>query len=396
MELRVLNWNIGGAKVLEQKTKPERDNVKSEINQDLMSLINDNRPDIVTLQEVVAYKQPGDKDVINIIDVEKIDKLGYKYFFIPLIDSLGFSSQAKWKKISKDSDWDENTYFSQGNAMLFHKEVALFPFWDLSRPTEKSPGKRLLTILEQQKKNPVPDFTCKFDHDFQNLLVEHIHLEGGVYFGDRDTEPRAALVGHLILPSPVQNDPKPIDVFIINIHLVTIMKERVGIPAIDTKAAELRIKQLDVIFDGIISRYNSWFEDGFPDRGKKREPEDWETFKRHHPVWLLCGDFNFTESSHEYSYILRRNFIDTTPAERRDNITSNSLGEKIVHKGTKTSGPRNPATLTLDYIFAGPKYVAFDPLFSIQGMQNNKVDHNITSSDHYPLISSIPLFMIRT
>ena len=394
MELRVLNWNIGGAKVLEQKTEDERDKVEKEINEDLRSLIENNRPDIVTLQEVAAYKQPKHKNVINTINIEKIGELGYKFFFIPLIDSLGFSSQAKWKKISKDSDWDENTYFSQGNAMLFHKDVALFPFWDLSKPTEKSPGIRLLTILEQQKKNPVPDFTCKFDHDFQNLLIEHIHLEGGVYFGDRDTEPRAALVGHIILDSPLPNDPKPIDVFVINIHLVTTMKERVGIPMIDTKAAELRIKQLDVIFDGIISRYNSWFEDGFPDRGVKRSPEKSETFERHHPIWLLCGDFNFTENSHEYNYIIRRNFVDTTPPSRREDIIWQH-GRSVEHKGTKASGSGNPATLTLDYIFAGPKYVSFDPLFSVKRMHDNRVDHNITSSDHYPLISKIPLFMVR-
>ena len=95
------------------------------------------------------------------------------------------------------------------------------------------------------------------------------------------------------------------------------MKERVGIPAIDTKATELRIKQLDEIFDGIISRYNSWFDDGFPHRGEKRKPELWETFDRHKPVWLLCGDFNFTENCLEYDYIMRRNFIDTTLPERR-------------------------------------------------------------------------------
>lgn len=395
MELKVLNWNIGGAKMLEQKTEPERTQVRSEINNDLKSLIEENRPDIVTLQEVVAYKQPSDIDIVNIMDTKEISDFGYKCFFFPLIDSLGFSSQAKWKKVIKDSDWDENTYFAQGNAMLFHKNMNLFPFWDLSKAGEKSPGKRLCTILDQQKTNPVVDLTREIDNNYQNYLFEHIHLEGGVYFGDRDTEPRAALVGHLILKSPVPNDRRPIDVFVINIHLLTTMKEREGIPAIDTKATELRIKQLDVIFDGIISRYNSWFEDGFPDRGEKRKPKQWEAFKRHHPVWLLCGDFNFTENSHEYNYVIRRNFMDTTPQERRREITHDESGAATEHKGTKASGAHNPATLTLDYIFAGPKFVAFDPLFSVDEMWDNKVEHRITSSDHYPLISKIPLFMVR-
>lgn len=392
MNITVLNWNIGGAKVLESKTEDKRNKVKKDINDNLQNLIKHNEPDIVTLQEVVAYKQPSDIDVINIVDKNKIDELGYKCFFFPLIDSLGFSSQDKWKKIAKNSDWNQNTYFAQGNAMLFRKNAPLFPFWDLSRPDQISPGQRLLTILEQQKTNPVADYL--FDSDFQNYLIEHIHLEGGVYFGDRDTEPRAALVAHLILESLYPGDPKPIDVFVINVHLVTIKKERVGIPSEDTRATKLRIKQLDDVFNGIISILNSWFDDKFPHRGEKRESEDWETFERHQPVWILCGDFNFTENSDEYDYIMRRNFIDTTPPERRKQITPGPNGN-LNHSGTKAKGAGNPAALTLDYIFAGPKFVALDPLFSDAGMLDNSVNHNIMSSDHFPIISKIPLFMVK-
>lgn len=394
MNITVLNWNIGGAKVLESKTKDKRNKIEKDINDNLRNLILKNNPDIVTLQEVVAYKQPSDMDVINIVDKNKIDELGYKCFFFPLIDSLGFSSQAKWKKIAENSDWNQNTYFAQGNAMLFRKDAPLFPFWDLSRPNQTSPGQRLLTIVEQQKTNPVATLTSEFDNNFQNYLIEHIHLEGGVYFGDRDTEPRAALVAHLILKSLYPDNPEPIDVFVVNVHLVTIKKERVGIPSEDTRATKLRIKQLDDVFNGIISRLNSWFDDKFPHRGEKRESEDWETFERHPPVWILCGDFNFTENSDEYDYIMRRNFIDTTPPQRRKQITPGPNGP-IQHDGTKAKGAGNPATLTLDYIFAGPKFVAFDPLFSDAGMLDNIVNHNIMSSDHFPIISKIPLFMVK-
>lgn len=398
MEIIVLNWNIGGAKVLEQKTQNKRDEVKNEINGDLQALIRDNKPDVVTLQEVVAYKQPSDIDIINIIDKNKIDELGYQCFFFPLINSLGFSSQDKWKKILKNSDWDNNTYFAQGNGMLFRKSAPLFPCCDLSKPKQTSPGKRLLTILEKQKANPVGDLTREIENNYQNFLIELIHLERGVYFGDRDTEPRVALVSHLILESPVPDDPKPIDVFVVNVHLVTIMKERVGIPSKDAEATRLRINQLDAIFNAIISRYYLWFEDGFPQRGVKRKPNEWgkwENNKRHRPVWLLCGDFNFTENSVEYDYIMQRNFIDTTPPERRKGIILDVAGKPIEHNGTKAKGTGNPATLTLDYIFAGPKFVALNPLFKDAGMLDNTVNHNITSSDHFPIISRIPLFMVR-
>lgn len=398
MEIILLNWNIGGAKVLEQKCRKRRDIVKKEINLDLANLIKKNKPDIVTLQEVVAYKQPSDKDLTNIIDKDKIGKLGYNCFFFPLIDSLGFSSQDKWEKIKKDSDWDKNSYFSQGNGMLFRKNAPLFPCCDLSKPEEVSPGQRLLTILEQQKGNPVGDLEREIENNYQNFLMEKTPLTMGSYFGDRNTEPRVAIVSHLILKSPVPDDPKPIDIFILNVHLVTLMKERVGIPSKDAEATKLRINQLTAIFDDTISRFNSWYEDGFPQRGIKRDPKDckkWETFNRHKPVWLLCGDFNFTEKSVEYDYIMRRNFIDTTLAERRKGITHSRKGIRIDHDGTKAKGAKNPATLTLDYIFAGPKFVAFDPLFKDAAMLDNIVDHTVFSSDHFPIISKIPLFMVK-
>lgn len=417
MEIRVLNWNIGGAKVLEQKCMKMRGKVKTEINADLQRLLKKNDPDIVTLQEVVAYKQPSDDNLYNIIDKRAIDKLGYKSFFFPLIDSLGFSSQDKWEKIkkgkscdknchsrdtncpdenTKGSDWHKDSYFAQGNGMLFRKNAPLFPCCDLSKPDEKTPGRRLLTIIEQQK--VISDIKREVDNDYQNYLVEKSPLTRGSYFGDRDTEPRVAIVSHLIYKSPVQHDSKPIDIFVVNVHLTTIMKERVGIPYKDAKATSLRIDQLTAIFNDIISRFNSWYEDGFPQRGVKRTSKDcqeWETIERHHPVWLLCGDFNFTERSPEYEYIIRSNFIDTTPRERRTKTVHDTNGKPISHNGTKTSGAGNPATLTLDYIFAGPKFVALDPLFNDQEMLDNRVDHSVSSSDHYPLISRIPLFMVR-
>jgi endonuclease/exonuclease/phosphatase family metal-dependent hydrolase len=419
MEIKVLNWNIGGAKVLEQKCIKMREKVKKEINHDLQKLLKKNTPDIVTLQEVVTYKQPSDSHMNNIIDKKSIDKLGYKCFFFPFIDSLGFSSQDKWEKIkngkcceqncssrdsncpdlsTKGSDWDKKSYFAQGNGMLFRKDAPLFPCCDLSKPGEVSPGQRLLTILEQQKINPVGDIKREIDNDFQNYLIEKTPLTRGSYFGDRDTEPRAAIVSHLIYKSPIPGDSRPIDIFVVNVHLTTIMKERVGIPSKDTEATRLRIDQLTAIFDEIISRFNSWYEDGFPQRGVKRKPtdcENWETIERHHPVWLLCGDFNFTEKSLEHDFILRRNFIDTTPTGRRTATVMSYHGKPIRHNGTKTSGAGNPATLTLDYIFAGPKFVALDPLFTDSEMLDNIVDHSVFSSDHYPIISNIPLFMVR-
>ena len=64
--------------MLEQKCVELREEVKDEITNDLQKLLKEKTPDIVTLQEVVSYKQPADNDMINIIDKERIDELGYK------------------------------------------------------------------------------------------------------------------------------------------------------------------------------------------------------------------------------------------------------------------------------------------------------------------------------
>ncbi|MBN1866360.1 endonuclease/exonuclease/phosphatase family protein [Candidatus Sumerlaeota bacterium] len=394
MEIKVLNWNIGGAKFLEQKKRPQRDEVRRQLNEALAGLLRKYEPDVVTLQEVVRYKEPADHAVIDLID----DITGYTYYAFPLIDSLLFSSQAKWNKVKEGSDWHRHTYFAQGNAMMFKENAALFPVWDLSKIGEKSPGRQRLDFLSQfepQSSRVTSDLELLTAQQRavqdKKYLIEHVHLDSGLYFGDRNTEPRAALVAHLIL-DPLADTPdstrcdrcRPLDVFIVNLHLTTIMKERVGIPNMDSEAVRIRGSQLNTVFDGIVSRYNSWADDGYPQRGKKRDEEDWETFERHKPVWILCGDFNFTEESDEYDFIKRRNFIDTTPEK----------GRRTQHgTGTKTSGAGNRPTLTLDYIFAGPKFIAFDPLFEQAGINRNLVDHDVRASDHYPVFSRLPLLL---
>ncbi len=365
MNLRftVLNWNVGGAKFLEEKTKSERERTRTKINEALIAILTDRemgpKPDVVTLQEIVRYRERDDEKVRDLFD----EIPGYCYFPFPLIDSNLLSSKAKWNKIKGNSDWHDATYFAQGNAFLIKEGCPHFPVWDLSNVDQPRPGKSK-------------------DH-----FIELVHLDTGLYFGDRNTEPRAALVAHFIYdpgdrPGTMKNDiRKPLDIFVINLHLTTLMMEREGVPEIDALAAKMRQAQLDVIFNGIVSRYNSWRQGGYRERGEKREPEPQESFKRHSPVWVMAGDFNFTEESAEYAFIKRMNFIDTVP--KRGKRTQ--WGQ-----GTKASGVGNDPTLTLDYIFAGPRFVSLDPAIYVQ---SNRVihDHSIRASDHYPVLSSMTL-----
>jgi len=357
MRFTILNWNIGGAKFLEEKSRDQRQRTRRTLNDALKGLITSQgaSPDVITLQEIVRYKEPDDVEIQDLLGPIE----GYRYLPFTLIDTNVVSSRAKWNKVLGGSDWHASTYFSQGNAFLVRKNSPVFPVWDLSSLRQPSPA-------------------TDRDH-----FVEHVHLDSGLYFGDRNTEPRAALVLHLIYdPAPKRATGRPVDIFVVNLHLTTLMKEREGVPEIDTLASRTRLGQLDIVFNGIISRYNSWRQDGYPERGKERTPADAEDFRRHSPVWILAGDFNFTEESDEYMYIKKRNFIDTVPHARKETQWGN---------GTKAKGVGNDPTLTLDYIFAGPKFVSLDPVIEAKGMNDNQIihDHSYRASDHYPVYSRI-------
>jgi len=355
MKFTVLNWNIGGAKFLGEKSVGKRQEARDRINSALATLVAEHAPDVVTLQEIVRYQQPDDVEIHDILNALP----GYRYFPLTLIDTNLVSSKAKWRKVLRNSDWDPSTYFAQGNAYLVRKDSPVFPLWDLSSLNQK---------------------TRATDKDH---FVEHVHLYSGLYFGDRNTEPRTASVMHFICnPGPQGAPAMPVDIFVVNLHLTTLVMEREGVPQIDTLAAQTRLAQLDIVFNGIVSRYNAWRQEGYTDRGKERQPDPHEDFHRHSPVWILAGDFNFTEESDEYMFINKHNYIDTVP--RRGKMSSHGIG-------TKAKGVGNDPTLTLDYIFAGPKFVSLDAMIEDTGFKNNKVIHDphLRASDHYPVLSVI-------
>jgi endonuclease/exonuclease/phosphatase family metal-dependent hydrolase len=209
--------------------------------------------------------------------------------------------------------------------------------------------------------------------------IEKVHLDSGLYFGDRNTEPRAALVAHFIIKPKGKGEQIPLDIFVVNLHLTTLTMEREGIPEIDLSASKIRQSQLDIIFRGIVSRYNTWKTQGFPVRGERRKAKKWESFKRHQPLWILAGDFNFTEESVEYNSIKNLNFIDVI----------NQKGS-----GTKSKGVGSNPTLTVDYIFAGPEFISLDPIITKEKIKSNVVIHRQDVkkiSDHFPMFASIPL-----
>ncbi len=231
MDFTILNWNIGGAKYLEKK-EAEREQFRRELNNQLKALIEERSPHVVTLQEIVRYghTQENRNELIDPID-------GYCYYSFPLIDTHRLSSEAKWDKVRKLGGWARSAYFAQGNAVLIR---------------EKGVGHCCVWELPKKPISPNPD----------RHYIEQVNFESGLYFGDRNTEARAALVTHLVFhPKELR---KPLDIFVVNLHLTTLMMEREGIPEIDSEAARIRQAQLSIVFDGIVSRYNVWRQRGYP------------------------------------------------------------------------------------------------------------------------------------
>jgi endonuclease/exonuclease/phosphatase family metal-dependent hydrolase len=358
--LKIINWNIAGAKYLEVGAE-ERPTTREKINSAIHYLVKAHHPDILTLQECVEYGE--DSAIDYCYEQDKAESIidcpeGFDYYFFPLIDTCRLSAKDKWDKVREKAGWKDNSYFSQGNGFLIKKDLPLHPVLDLAKVGVVQDG--------INKKN----------------YIEKINLETGLYMGNRDTERRAALVAHFIFN--FNEDPKPLDVFVINTHLTTLTMEREGIPKIDRSATtEFRNIQLEVIFNGIVSRYNEWRRLGYPNRGKERNLKESESTKRYEPLWIIAGDFNFMPISPEYQYIKTMNFIDIVAGKGR---------------GTKAPGHGIPATITLDYIFAGPQFLALNPILIKNDIRGNFAygefdQHILGASDHYPMFASIPMKM---
>lgn len=380
-DLRLVNWNIGGAKYLQLrskeaiKNKPNKERDKEGSREDFRENLNValkqvitayGDPHIITLQEFTEYHPEGlHNQAESIVDQSRFED--YELYPFVLIDTVRHSAQGKWYKVRELGEWEAEAYFGQGNAIMVHRKIVpfTFPVWSL-------PAKNVTYDKWRQTivpKEPEIDSASR-------ILPEHILLMHGLYFGDRNTEPRAASVYHFCT---VGRSDKPLDIFVINAHLTTLMLEREGIPSIDKESMETRMKQLDTIFDGIVSRYNKWRKSKYRVRDKEVKWTNVESIERENPIWLLAGDFNFTPQSEEYRYVLGRNFADLRPDHRL---------------GTKTSGLGQTPTLTVDYVFAGPLFESIDPRILRDSLNANSVrfDKFTRVSDHFPVQVTIPLW----
>jgi endonuclease/exonuclease/phosphatase family metal-dependent hydrolase len=324
-KIRIITWNIGGAKFLRQP-EPERRDMLRNLRQEFDDLVRRYRPDIVLLQEFERYG-----DVHAPQDLVEAPR-GYHCNVSIAIDTANQSHPTKWSQYHIDGGWPPGIYLAHGYGILWRRDIRHCSLWD---------------------------FNCSVGPRIEKEIV---HIETGLYTGYRDTEPRLAVVTHFVLGASGAE----VDVLVVNLHLTTLKGEREGIPSRDEAGARMRLGQIDMILNGIVSRYNETMRPQYQRRS------------RNPPIWVIAGDFNCMPGSPEIRKLARMNFIDLNPNKGA---------------GTKSSSfPVEKATITLDYIFAGPAYHALNRYAVEHEVQSNPLPlSEIKVSDHLPLLADLPL-----
>lgn len=323
----IINWNVGGAKFL-NLAAAERELFKKTLTVEFAEMCRKWEPDVICVQEAVRYCNPGGRPVDLVTPPD-----GYCYTMTPVLDTAQHHHPVRWQAYKAAGEWPEEAYIGQGNALLWKADLPHAALWEFSAV------------------NCGPD-----------LATESVLVETGLFTGDRDTEPRATMLAHLV---PETASGQRTDILLANLHLSTLHGEREGRQAGDAIGTRVRMRQLHTILHGIVSRHEIWSQ-VLPD-----EPE------QRHRVWVLGGDFNAAPDSEELKTVRDFGFIDLNPAKG---------------PGNKAKGLGSQPTHTVDYIMACARG---DRLFTDAIRQslagNPEPDLTFRSSDHFPTIAFIPL-----
>jgi len=328
-KITVVNWNVGGAKLL-QLREPERSLFQAELNEGVANLCARWKPDVVSLQEATQYRVSGGP-LQSLITAPP----GYHYAMVPIHDTILHSHPVRWTRYRSAGGWGDDDYIGQGGGFLWREDLNHASIWE----------------FEQTSTNA-------------ELATESIPTDTGLFTGDRDTEPRAAIVAHFLFADPDSGARR--SVFVANLHLSTLQGEREGKPSVDALGVRVRERQLGVVLDGVVSRHVVWSQMLPEGAGPTR------------PVWIISGDLNAPPDSDEIAKVLAAGFRDASP-------------NKGI--GNKTSGLGNEPTHTVDFIFANylDDWRQIEDDFETEAAEAPEPDLSFRSSDHYPTIANIPL-----
>ena len=339
IELSVISWNLCGARWFElpagdnaHTSKDTREDRKQRLREMIEKITQEHRPAVIALQEVAEYAISGSwEQRCCIVDPPK----GYWYAPSLLVDSVDHPHLNEWRNTRIKGHWPSKARLGQGNAFMIRDDMPVFPSVCLARP-------HIAYKDWIRSRSPHVDAAT-----YQKPCIRNISLNPELYLGDRDTEPRGCSVLHVVFPlgHAGRESPKPLDVFILNTHLTTLLAERrkrnVRERTQLEEAVRIRKEQLDRILKGIICQYEDWMQRGFPERGDPCVPEESETTTRCTPLWLVMGDFNFNRDSEEYRWLSK----ECSPIVRRG--TRWEAAETSVGKEYKPS---------VDHIFFRPSW----------------------------------------
>lgn len=343
MEIRIMSWNMAGAKLFEQLDPapgPAAGSYTSAFHNAWKDSISPwltppdaDQPDIILLQECIGFEDhsesPSDRWQSGSQILGEIFP-GYECFFFPAVTSYSNPHPGKWNRYRENGVVENpvpiHVDIQQGYGVCVREGIGMRKLW-----------------VPWQNPADVP-----VDGDLPGTdrvsCFEPVSITTGLYQGNRDTEPRMVIMGRVKLQSGGESR----YLNYLNIHLNTLNGEREGNVRLNRNAGASRLRQVELILDNVVSAYQ--------EAGSYRMPPKVEQNAR--DVWIIGGDFNSTPDSAEIAMVRSSGFVDTIPDKRiEDADTTSTLHEQVGSKWSLDDTHSPP--IVLDYIFCGLEQYTF-------------------------------------
>jgi hypothetical protein len=379
VEIKIMSWNMAGAKLLEHldpKPMPVAASYTSAFRQVWKHSVcpwlanpDDDQPDIILLQECIGFEDHssspsgrwhrGSKILSEIFS-------GYDCFFFPAVTSHNNPHPGKWNRYIKGGEVENYipAYIDvqQGYGICVHKGVSSRKLW-----------------VPYASSADIPEHADSADPNCVSCF-EPVHISTGLYLGSRDTEPRMVIMGR----AKLESDGKSRYLNYLNVHLSTLNGERQGNVRLNRNAGASRLRQVEQILDNIVSAYQ--------ETTAYRIPQSYDQEKR--DIWIIGGDFNTTPDSAEVSMIRRSGFIDAIPDKRIEDADASSDFHGQVGSKWSLADDESPAIM-LDYIFCGLEQYSF-PTNSLDLSGSKRpfrphFENAVFATDHAILFAKIKL-----
>jgi endonuclease/exonuclease/phosphatase family metal-dependent hydrolase len=381
MEIKIMSWNMAGAKLFEQLDPAPKlaagsytaafRRVWENSVCPWLATPDADKPDIILLQECIGFKDrsscPSGRWQVG-SDILKEIFSEYDCFFFPAVTSHNNPHPGKWNRYVKGG--------SVANYIPAYIDVQ--QGYGICVRKGKGVSSRKLWVPWPDPKD-VPEHADEADHHCISCF-EPVNINTGLYLGNRDTEPRMVIMGRAKLESDGQSR----YLNYLNIHLSTLSGEREGNVRLNRSATTSRLQQVELILDNIVSAYQEMTDYRIP-KGTEQSERD---------IWIIGGDFNTTPNSVELTMIQHSGFIDAIPDKRIEDADVSSALHGQAGSKWSLDDPESPAIL-LDYIFCGLEQFTF-PTGGLDLSESKRpfrphFENAAFASDHAILLAKIKL-----